>query len=123
MVNLFNSKICGLYINKLSFKKKKKKLKPNILFFLILSKIRPIVVLIKIKTKKQKNKSKVKRIPKSLNFYNGYKKSVQLFLLPFFLDKKKNYRFNVLLENCFFVFLNKYKKNLAILRKKKLYLH
>jgi len=105
MINLFNSKVYNLFINKLSFKRKKskflkliltswfnlkkKKLKPNILFFLILSKIRPIIYLIKVKRKKQKNKGKVKRIPKTLNFYNGYRKSVQFFLLPFFWIQEK----------------------------------
>lgn len=136
MINIYNSKIIDIFINNISlnneknrfikkcskswYNLKKKKLKPNIFFFLIISKLRPIMNLIKIKNKKRRN-SKIKRIPISLNFFKGYKKSIKLFLIPYFLNRKKNYKFNFLIENCFFIFLNKNKKNISLIRKKKLY--
>jgi len=137
MFNIINSTFTKILYNRLSFysKKnyflnliskswknlKKRKINPNILYFLIISKLK---IIFDIKKKKFKRRKSVflKQMPFILNTKKRYKKSVKLFLIPFFLNKKKNFRFNFLLENCFLIFLNKNKKNVAIWYKKYIYL-
>jgi hypothetical protein len=42
-------------------------------------------------------------------------------LLPLILNWKKRYKYNFLLENCFYVFIDQKRKNLGLKRKKSIY--
>ena len=93
------------------------KMKPRLLFFLILEKIKPIFFFQK-KIKKIKKKKKIVYKPVLLSIKQRYIVSLKWFLLPL----KKKQSLNNLLVDCFLIFLNSNKKNLALLQKKKTYL-
>jgi ribosomal protein S7 len=133
--SLFNSILFEKFNNKLFLKGKKEKylkyiffcwkslkkskIKPKIFFFLILEKLKPIFFFSK-KIQKRKKKKTVFYKPFLLSTKQRYLTALKWLLLP--LKKKKIQKFNLELENCFLVFLNKKYKNLALFQKKKTYL-
>lgn len=135
--NLIDSKLLNIYINRFSnFHNKKikcmkfiflswkylklQKVNPNILIFLILSKLKVLFTVKKKKIKKRK-KSRILYLPKTLNLYKGYSLGIKLFLLPYFLMRHYNFTFNFQIENCFHLFLDARRKNISIIRKKEIY--